>query len=91
MKKAAAALAVTILLLAGAVSARAIELSAGKIRSFDNNILTVFSDDCGRLIIEARDGTIPLKNPLTDLRIEGGEVEIPWDALSFGGEPIRQG
>ena len=91
MKKAAAALAVTILLLAGAVSARAIELSAGKIRSFDNNILTVFSDDGGRLTIEARDGTIPLKNPVTDLRIEGGEVEIPWDALSFGGEPIRQG
>ena len=91
MKKAAAALAVLFLLLAGAAAASAVELSTGKIRAFDNNILTVSSEDGGRLTIEASDGTIPLKNPATDLRIEGGTVEIPWDGLTFGGEPIRQG
>ena len=91
MKKAAAVLAVLALLLAGAGPARAVELRAEKIRAFAGNILTVESEDGGRLTIEAYDGTIPLKNPVTDLRVEGGTVEIPWDGLSFGGEPLRQG
>ena len=91
MKKTAFILTVLLLLLAGAGSASAVELKAGKIRAFDNNILTVSSEDGGVLTIEATDGTIPLKEPVKDLHIDGGEVEIPWDGLSFGGEPVRQG
>jgi len=91
MKKTAVALAVLLLLLAGTISASALELKADKIRPFGDNILTVTSDDGGMLTIEAFSGTIPLENPATDMRIEPGSVDIPWQALTYGGEPISQG
>ena len=49
MKKAGIALAVVLLLLAGAVCASAVELTAGPVRAFDDNILSVSSEDGGRL------------------------------------------
>ena len=91
MKKAGIALAVVLLLLAGAVCASAVELTAGPVRAFDDNILSVSSEDGGRLTIEAWNGTLPLRNPVTDLEIGGGTVEIRWDGLSFGGEPVPAG
>ena len=91
MKKAGIALAVLLLLLAGTVCASAVELTAGTIRAFDNNILKAESEDGGRLTIEAWNGTLPLKNIVTDLPVEAGAVEIPWDGLSFGGEPVPAG
>ncbi len=77
--------------LAGTVCASAVELTAGTIRAFDNNILKAESEDGGRLTIEAWNGTLPLKNIVTDLPVEAGAVEIPWDGLSFGGEPVPAG
>lgn len=91
MKKVWIALALLLLLLAGTVCAAAVELTAGTIRAFDRNILQVSSEDGGRLTIEAWNGTLPLKNIVTDLRIEPGTVEIPWDGLSYGGEPVPAG
>ncbi len=91
MKKAWVALTVLFLLLTGAVHASAVELKAGRIRSFGDNILTVTSEDGGLLTIEAFSGTVPLENPVTDLQIEGGTVEIHWQGLTFGGEPLMPG
>ena len=91
MKKAGTALAVLLLLLAAATGAFAVELAAGPVRAYDRNILTVSSEEGGRLTIEAWNGTLPLKNPVTDLEIGAGTVEIPWDGLSFGGEPVPAG
>ena len=91
MKKVWIALALLLLLLAGTVCASAVELTAGTIRAFDSNILQVSSEDGGRLTIEAWNGTLPLKNIVTDLRVEPGTVEISWDGLSYGGEPVPAG
>ena len=90
MKKTAAALAV-LLLLALAACASAVELKAGNIRAFDDNILTVTSEEGGRLTIEAISGTVPLENPVTDMKIGPGTVEIPWNGLTYGGEPLQPG
>ena len=91
MNKACTALAVLLLLLAGTVCACAVDLEAGSVRAYEQNILTVSSEEGGRLTIEAWNGTLPLKNPVTDMKIEAGTVEIPWDGLSYGGEPIPAG
>ena len=91
MRKTAAAITVILLLIAAAVSAHAVTIEAGRIRPFDDNILTVTSEDGGRLTIEAVSGTIPLENPVTDLPVEGGTVEIHWNALSYNGEPLTPG
>ena len=91
MKRAWVALAVLFLLLAGTVCASAVELTAGTICAYDKNILTVASEDGGRLTIEAWNGTLPLENIVTDLKTEPGTVEIPWDGLSWGGEPVPAG
>ena len=91
MRKAVIALAALLLLLATAAGASAVELRAGKIRAFDRNILTVSSEEGGLLTIEAWNGTLKLQNPATDLKIDAGTVEIPWDGLSWGGEPVPAG
>ena len=91
MKKTGAVLAVLLLFLAGTVCASAVELQAGPIRAFTENILTVSCEDGGSLTIEAWNGALPLENPVTDLRIEAGTTEIPWDGLSYGGEPVPAG
>ena len=91
MRKTAAAITVILMLLAAAVSAHAVTIDAGRIRSFDDNILTVTSEDGGRLTIEAVSGTIPLENPVTNLPVEGGTVEVHWNGLTFGGEPLPAG
>ena len=83
--------AVILLLLAASFSAKAVTIETGRIRSFEDNILTVTSEDGGRLTIEAVSGTIPLENPVTDLPVEGGTTEIHWNALSHGGEPLTPG
>ena len=70
MKKTAAALAVLLLLLAAAGMASALELKAGTIRPFADNILTVTSEKGGTLTIEAISGTVPLKNPVTKMKIK---------------------
>ena len=91
MRKTAAALTVILLLIAAAFSASAVTIETGRIRPFDDNILTVTSEDGGRLTIEAVSGTIPLENPVTDLPVEGGTVEVHWNALSYNGEPLTPG
>ena len=91
MRKVWAALAVLLLLLTGTACAFAVELTAGTIRAFDRNILTVSSEEGGKLTIEAWNGTLPLENVVTDLHVEAGTVEILWDGLSFGGEPVPAG
>ena len=91
MRKAAAALMILLLLTAGTVCASAVELEAGTIRAFDRNILSVASEEGGRLTIKAWNGTLPLENAVTELEIEAGTVEIPWDGLSYGGEPVPAG
>ena len=91
MKKTAAALAVLLLLLAAAGAASALELKAGTIRPFADNILTVTSEKGGTLTIEAISGTVPLKNPVTKMKIKAGKVEIPWNGLTEGGEPLQSG
>ena len=91
MKKAAAMLTIMLLFLAGTACAFAVELQAGTIRAYEKNDLTVCSDEGGRLTIEAWYGTLPLKNPVTDLDIDAGTVRIPWDGLSYGGEPVQSG
>ena len=85
------ALGALLLLIVLAAGASAVEISAGTIRAFDRNILTVRSEEGGVLTIEAWSGTLPLQNPATDLRIDAGTAEISWDALSFGGEPVPAG
>ncbi len=85
-----AALLLALVLAAGNASAVELEAEA-RVRPFGQNVLTVTSDDGGRLTIEVTGGSIPLENAVTDLRIGGGTVEIPWEALTFGGEPIGQG
>ena len=91
MRKTAAAITVILMLLAAAVSVHAVTIDAGRIRSFDDNILTVTSEDGGRLTIEAVSGSIPLENPVTDLPVEGGTVEVHWNGLTFDGEPLPAG
>ena len=91
MKRTGIALVILLLLMAGTVCASAVELTAGTIRAFDSNILTVESEDGGRLTVEAWNGTLPLKNVVTDLPVEAGKVEISWDGLSYGGEPVPAG
>lgn len=90
MKKAAFSL-IILLLAAATACASAVELETGTVRAFDRNILSVYSEEGGRLTIEAWNGTLPLKNPVTDLKIDAGTVGIPWDGLSFGGEPVPAG
>ena len=72
MKKAGIALAILLLLLALAAGASAVELKTGTVRAFGPNILTVTCEEGGLLTIEAWSGTLQLKNPATDLRIEAG-------------------
>lgn len=91
MKRAWTALVLLLLHLTGTVCASAVELSAGTIRAFDSNILAVTSEDGGRLTVEAWNGTLPLKNIVTDRPVGAGTVEIAWDGLSFGGEPVPAG
>ena len=91
MKKAGIALAVLLLLLAGTVCASAVEIGTAGIRPFDDNILTVTSEEGGRLTIEAINGTVPIENPVTDLKIEAGTVEFTWNGLTYGGEPLQPG
>ena len=90
MRRTAAALIIS-LLLAAIFPVHALELETGIIRPFADNILTVTSEDGGLLTIEAINGTVPLENPVTEMRVEGGTVEIPWTALSYGGEPLSPG
>ena len=91
MKKSAVFLVVLLLLLAGADAASAVELKTDGIRAFDRNILTVTCEDGGRLTIEAFNGTVPLKNPVTETDIGPGTTEISWDGLTYGGEPVPKG
>ena len=91
LRKGIAALAALLVTAAYAVSASAVELTAGRIRAFQQNMLTVTSDDGGRLTIEVVNGTLSLENAVTDLWIPGGTLEIPWEALTYGGEPISPG
>ena len=91
MKRARIVTAVLLLLLAAAAGASAVELEAGPVRAYGDNILAVTSEEGGRLTIEAWNGTLPLENPVTDLKIEAGRVEIPWNGLSRGGEPVPAG
>ena len=91
MKKAEIVLITLLLVLAGTVCASAVELKAGNIRSFDNNILTVTSEEGGILTIEAISGSIPLETPVRDLPVEAGTAEIPWEGLTYGGEPLQPG
>lgn len=90
MKRTAAALIIS-LLLAAVFPVRALELETGMIRPFADNVLTVTSEDGGLLTIKAVNGTVPLDNLVTDMRVEGGTTEIPWTALTFGGEPLSPG
>ena len=90
MRKAAAVLMI-LLLVSAAACASAVELETGGIRAFDRNILKVTSEEGGRLTIEAWNGTLPIQNPVSGLEIEAGTVEIPWDGLGGGGEPVPAG
>ena len=89
MKRTAAALIIS-LLLAAVFPVRALELETGMIRPFADNVLTVTSEDGGLLTIKAVNGTVPLDNPVTDMRVEGGTIEIPWTALAMTGPWKRQ-
>ena len=91
MRKIAAALAALLLACACAACASAVELKADRIRPFGDNILTVTSEDGGLLTIEAISGSVPLENPVTEMKIGPGTVEIPWAALTYGGEPLQGG
>ena len=71
MRRTAAALIIS-LLLAAIFPVHALELETGIIRPFADNILTVTSEDGGLLTIEAINGTVPLENPVTEMRVEGG-------------------
>ena len=91
-KKTIAALAVLLLSVCLAACASAVEIKVpGSVRPFDDNVITVYSEIGGKLTIEAVSGTIPLENAVTDLEIPEGTTRIPWEALTFGGEPIAKG
>ena len=91
MKKTVSLLAVLFLLLAGTGPATAVELKTGTIRPFDNNILTIESEDGGTLTIEAFIGGIQLENPVTAMKIGPGVLDVPWNGLTYGGEPVGRG
>ena len=84
-------ISIIIMVLGCIASASALELKAGSVRSFDENILTVVSDTGGILTIEAFSGTIPLKPPVSGMEIAAGTTSVTWDGLTYGGEPLKRG
>ncbi len=91
MRRLSAALAALVLGLSAMACASAVELKADQIRPFDDNVITVSSEEGGLLTIEAVSGSVPLENPVTDMKIGPGTVDIPWAALTYGGEPLQTG
>lgn len=73
------------------VSASALELRAGGLRPFDDNQLTLISEEAGTLTIHAESGSLAMRDPVTDLRVDPGTTSVSWDALTFGDEPAARG
>ena len=79
-------------LLALAVrSACALELSAEPVVPFGQNTLLIRSDVPGLLTITPFLPDFDLMPVVTDLPVEAGETAVPWDGLSWHGEPLPAG
>ena len=73
------------------LSALALELRADSVTPFAENTITVISDTAGELTISASCGGVTLEPPASGLWVEAGTTKISWSALSWGGEPLREG
>ena len=72
-------------------TAVALELSAGPVTPFDDNSVTVCSDTAGTLTLIPSLPDYDLKPVVTNYPLEAGETVIPWDGLSWHGEPLPSG
>ena len=72
-------------------TAFALELSAGPVTPFDENPVTVRSDTSGTLTLIPSLPDYDLKPVVTDYPLDAGETVIPWDGLSWHGEPLPSG
>lgn len=78
----------TLLLIYSAV---ALELSAGPVTPFARNTILVRSETAGRLALTPALPDFSLMPVVEDLDIPAGETVIPWDGLSWHGEPLPSG
>ena len=84
-------LAAVSLLVLSAGAACALELSAGTVVPFDQNTILVRSDTAGTLTLTPSLPDYDLMPVVTDLSVEAGETSVPWDGLSWHGEPLPPG
>ena len=72
-------------------TAGALELSADPVTPFDQNTILVRSDTAGMLTLIPSLPDYDLMPVVTDQAIDAGESVIPWDGLSWHGEPLPAG
>ena len=84
-------LTAVFMLILSAGTACALELSAGAVVPFGQNTVLVRSDSAGSLTLLPSLPDYDLMPVVTDQAIEAGETSIPWDGLSWYGEPLPPG
>ena len=84
-------LSAAVLLLSVSRSALALEVSADPVVPFGPNTVTVRTDAPGRLTLTPVLPDYGLKPVVSDFALEAGETAVPWDGLSWFGEPLPSG
>ncbi len=83
-------MALILCLAVGRAAALELQTRNG-VTPYDQNPITVISEEPGVLTIRAMAGERELENPVTELAIGAGTTELTWQAVTFGGEPIHKG
>ena len=84
-------LAALLLLLLSVGAACALELSSETIVPFGQNTILIRSDTAGSLTLTPSLPDFDLMPVVTDQPVSAGETLIPWDGLSWHGEPVPSG
>ena len=84
-------LLIASLLVFSAGAACALELSADTVTPFDRNTILIRSDTAGSLTLVPSLPDYDLMPVVSDFALTPGETSIPWDGLSWFGEPLPPG
>lgn len=84
-------LALAAALFWAAGSACALELSAETVIPFAENRITVRAEAAGTLTVTPALTDYPLLNITENLPVEAGDTGLPWDGLTWHGEPLPPG
>jgi len=84
-------LVAALLLVLSAGAACALELSVDTVTPFGQNVILVRSDTPGTLTLTPSLPDYDLMPVVSDQPIDAGETAVPWDGLSWFGEPLPSG